>query len=221
ETRWPNDIPNMTNTASPRFARRGWPPRPPLTGVHEEGRCSPIPPSQRLDGGIGEHLQLEVPERGAEGPRTSQVQRGIGWARTEARRTSFGERSDGKRRKRARGDGEREGGRGTSSLEAYEERQGAARTRFSGAIPDRRATPAADLFGKESRDSAERERPGKGIVGSSVSTAAERALQRTKRCRVPTPADVPGRGQQARRRARRDGARVPRRGAISGPRGAT
>src|SRR5437879_11733463 len=61
---------------------------------------------------------------------------------------------------------------------------------------------------KKSRDSAERERPGEGIVGGSVPTAAERALQRTKRCRLAAAPVVRERRQQARRDLRRDGART-------------
>src|SRR2546429_1889305 len=96
--------------------------------------------------GSGSTFKLKVQERGAGWPTTSQVKTGIGWARTAARRTSFVERTGGKRSKRARGKREQERGRGTSSLEAYDERQGAARTHFSGALSDGRATPAADLL---------------------------------------------------------------------------
>jgi len=64
EMRKPNEIPNRTETARGRLSWRSWPPRPPLTSVHEVVRCSPIPRSQRLDRGIGEHLQLEGPGAG-------------------------------------------------------------------------------------------------------------------------------------------------------------
>jgi len=64
ETSKPNDIPNRREATRARFSRKSWPPRPPLRSVQEVVRCSPIPRSQRLDRGIGEHLQLEGPGAG-------------------------------------------------------------------------------------------------------------------------------------------------------------
>ena len=84
ETRRPNERPNRMKTTRARFVGRSLAVPPPAQAVTKVGRCSPIPPSQRLDGGIGKHLQLKVQQRGAGWPTTSQVKTGIGWARTEA-----------------------------------------------------------------------------------------------------------------------------------------
>jgi len=63
-TRRPNESPNSMKTTRSRFVGRSLATPPPAQSVTKVGRCSPIPPSQRLDGGIGEHLQLEGPGAG-------------------------------------------------------------------------------------------------------------------------------------------------------------
>src|SRR5207237_1925466 len=105
----------------------------------------PITRAQRLDRGIGGHLQTRRTKSGG-GVANTQQKRGVGWTRTSSRRTCFGEPS-GKRNERGRAKrGQEEKQRETSSLEAHAQGQGAARTRFGRAVPDGRANPATGVL---------------------------------------------------------------------------
>ena len=61
ETMVPNEIANRTETATAHSIERTLATPPPLMVTSAVVRCPPIPRSQRLDRGIGEHLQLEGP----------------------------------------------------------------------------------------------------------------------------------------------------------------